>query len=139
MNKIQKTDLDIHLGEEKLEIKKFLKYVDSKLKWEKRKQSTSFKLQKIIGIIRGICFLQEKQLTLLFSGFISLYLDYGSLVWEGAAKAHVNKFAKVCEKRCGLLCLKTKNILPKPFMSLELNNNFSTCRIHEKTYLSGTP
>ena len=35
MNKIQKTDLDIHLGEEKLEIKKFLKYVDSKLKWEK--------------------------------------------------------------------------------------------------------
>lgn len=48
MNRIQKTDLDIHLREQKLEIKKFLKcveiYIDSKLTWEK--QINSFELKK---------------------------------------------------------------------------------------------
>ena len=48
MNRIQKTDLDIHLREQKLEIKKFLKYVgiyiDSKLTREK--QINSFELKK---------------------------------------------------------------------------------------------
>ena len=48
MNRIQKTDLDIHLREQKLEIKKFLKcveiYIDSKLTWEK--QINSFEIKK---------------------------------------------------------------------------------------------
>ena len=56
MNRIQKRDLDIHLGEEKLEIKEFVKcvgiYIDSELTRGKHTQSISFRLQKGIGITR---------------------------------------------------------------------------------------
>ena len=92
MNKLQKTDLDIRLGNEKLEVKlkeyaKYLGiYIDSKLTWEKQIQTTNSKLDKGIGLTRTMShFLQEKQLKLLFSAFISPYLDYGALAWGGAA------------------------------------------------------
>ena len=77
MNNIQKTDLDIQLGNEKLGVKlkeyaKYLRfYIDSKLAWEKQIQITNSKLDKRIGLIRTMPqFLQEKQLKLLFSAFI---------------------------------------------------------------------
>ena len=77
MNNIQKTDLDIQLGNEKLGVKlkeyaKYLRfYIDSKLAWEKQIQITNFKLDKGIGLTRTMPhFLQEKQLKLLFSACI---------------------------------------------------------------------
>ena len=55
-NNIQKTDLDIQLGNEKLEVKEYAKYLriyfDSKLTWEKQIQITNSELHKGIGIIR---------------------------------------------------------------------------------------
>ena len=56
MNNIEKPDLDIPTGNEKLEVKEFTKYIgiyiDSKLSWEKQIQITNSKQQKGIGIIR---------------------------------------------------------------------------------------
>ena len=77
MNNIQKTDLDIRFGNEKLEVKlkeyaKYLGiYIDSKLTWEKQIQITNSKLDKGIGLTRTMPhFVQKKQLKLLFSAFI---------------------------------------------------------------------
>ena len=86
MNNIQKTDLDIRLGNEKLEVKEYAKYlgihIDSKLTWEKQIQIPNSKLHKGICIIWTMRhFLQKKQLELLFSAFVSPYLDYGALAW----------------------------------------------------------
>ena len=56
MNNIQKTYLDIQLGNKKLEAKEYAKYleihIDSKLTWEKQIQITNSKLHQGIGIIR---------------------------------------------------------------------------------------
>ena len=43
-------------------------------------------------------FLQEKQLKLLFSAFISPHLDYGALTWGGVAKTHVKKLDRSLRK-----------------------------------------
>ena len=95
MDNIQKTDLDIRLGNEKLEAKEYVKYlgsyIDSKLIWEKQIQITNSKLHKGIGVMRTMQhFLQGKQFKLLFSAFTRLYLDYGALAWGGAARTHFN-------------------------------------------------
>ena len=119
MNKIQKANLDIPLGNEKLKVKEFAKYlrgiyIDSKLTWEKQIQITNAKLRKGIGIIRTMRhFLQENQLKLLFSAFTSLYLDYGAFAWEGAAKTHVDKLDRSLRKTIRLMMFKDKKHIAK--------------------------
>ena len=43
-------------------------------------------------------FLQEKEVKLLFSAFISPYQDYGALTWGGVAKTHVKKLDRSLRK-----------------------------------------
>ena len=97
MNNIQKIDLDIRLGNEKLEVKQYAKYlgiyVDSKLTW-------------------------EKKIQLLLSAFVSPYLDYDALAWEGAAKTHVNKLDRSLRQAIRLMMFKDKNILSSHFISI---------------------
>ena len=54
--KQKSTNINIHLGDDKLEPKDYAKSlgvnIDSKLTWEKHIQTTNFKLQKGIGIIK---------------------------------------------------------------------------------------
>ena len=132
VSNIQKTDLDIRLGNEKLEVKQYAKYlglhIDSKLTWEKQILITNSKLHKEIDIIRTMWhFLQEKQLELLFSAFISPYLDYGALAWGGAAKTHINKLERSLRKIMRLMMFKDKKHIAKPLygylkvLPLELN------------------
>ena len=132
MNNIQKTDLDIRIGNKKLEVKEYAKYlgihIDGKFTWEKQIQITNSKLHKGIGIIRTMQhFLQEKQLKLLFSAFISPYLDYGALVWGGTAKTHTNKLERSLRKTIRLMMFKDKKHNAKPLykylkiLPLELN------------------
>ena len=59
-------------------------------------------------------FLQEKQLKLLFSGFISPYLEYGALAWGGAAKTHINKLERSLRKTIRLMMFKDKKHISKP-------------------------
>ena len=150
MNRIQKRDLDIHLGEEKLEIKEFVKcvgiYINSELTRGKHTQSISFRLQKGIDIIREMWhFLLEKQLKFLFSAFMSSYLGYGVLVSGGAAKAHVNKLDRSLRKTIRFILFKDKKYTAKPLcehlkiLPLELNTKFTTYKIHQTTYLRGAP
>ena len=65
MNNIEKPDLDIPTGNEKLEVKEFTKYIgiyiDSKLSWEKQIQINNSKQQKGIGIIRTMRHFSQKK------------------------------------------------------------------------------
>ena len=103
MNNIWKANLDMQSGNEKLEAKEYAKYlgiyIDSKLIWEKQIQIRNSKLDRGIGIIRTMrYFLRKKQFKLLFSGFISPYLNYGALAWGRAAKPHVQKLDRSLRK-----------------------------------------
>ena len=121
MNNNQKTDLDIRLGNEKLEVKIWTKYlgiyIDSKLTWEKEIQIANSKLHKGGGIIRTMRhFLQEKQHKLLFSAFNSPYLDYVAIAWAGAAKIQTNtakplyKYFKILTLELNIKLLLVKSI-----------------------------
>ena len=132
MNNIHKTDLDIRLRNEKLEVKEYAKYlgihIDSKFTWEKQIQITNSKLHRGIGITRTMQhFLQKKQLKLLFSAFISPYLDYGALAWGGTAKTHTNKLERSLRKTIRLMTFKDKKHIARPLykylkiLPLELN------------------
>ena len=72
-------------------------------------------------------FLQEKQLKLLFSAFISPYLDYGALAWGVEAKKHAKKLDRSLRKTIRLMMFKDKKHIAKPLykyleiLPLELN------------------
>ena len=59
-------------------------------------------------------FLQEKQLKLLFSAFISPYLDYGAITLGGAAKTHVKKLDRSLRKTIRLMMFNNKKHIAKP-------------------------
>ena len=126
MNNIQKPDLDIPLGNEKLELKEFTKYIgiyiDSKLSWEKQIQITNSKQQKGIGIIRTMRhFSQKKKFKLLFLAFLSPYLEYGTPAWVGAVKTQVNKLDRNLRKAIRLIMFKDKIVSISKYFPLELN------------------
>ena len=150
MNNILKTDLDIWLGNKKLEVKEYAKYlgiyIDSKITWEKQIQITNSKLHKGIGIIRTMRhFLQEKQLKLLFSAFISPYLDYGALAWGGAAKTHINKLDRSLRKTITFIMFKDKKHIAKPLykclkiLPQELNIKLLQVKFMKKLILKEHP
>ena len=86
-------------------------------------------------------FLQEKQLKLLFSAFISPYLDYGALTWGGVAKTHVKKLDRSLRKTIKLMMFKDKKHIVKPLckylkiLPLELNIKLLHTKFMQKSIL----
>ena len=88
------TNINIHLGDDKLKPKDYAKYlglyIDSMLTWEKHIQMTCSKLQKGIGIIKIMQnFLQKKTIKTIIFDLNKTYIDYGPLAWGGATRTHL--------------------------------------------------
>ena len=106
-------NINIHLGDDKLEPKDYAKYlsvyIHSKLTWEKHIQITNFKLQKAITIIKVMQnFLLEKQLKQLSFTLMKSYIDYGTLAWGGAAKTYLTKIGRSIQKTIKLVMFEEK-------------------------------
>ena len=87
-------------------------------------------------------FLQEKQLKLLFSAFISPYLNYGALAWGGgAAKTHINKLERSLRKTIRFMMFKDKKHIAKPLykylkiLPMELNIKLLQAKFMKKLIL----
>ena len=86
-------------------------------------------------------FLQEKEVKLLFSAFISPYRDCGALIWGGVAKTHVKKIDRSLRKTIKLTMFKDKKHIVKPLykylkiLPLELNIKLLHAKFMQKSIL----
>ena len=58
--------------------------------------------------------LQEDTLVSLFDAFVKPYIDYGSLIWEGATNTHLLKLMRSLNKAMRIMAFRSNYELAKP-------------------------
>ena len=115
-----KKNINMTINDEKLEQKDYVKdlgiFTDKNLSWRKQIETTTYKLNRGIGILRNLrSFLQEKQLKNLYNTFIKPYTEYGALAWSSAPKTYLAKTERNIKKSIRTIMFKIKHDSVKPY------------------------
>ena len=108
------------INNEKLEQKGYAKYlgifIDKTLSWEKQIETTTYKSNRGIGILRNLrSFLQEKQLKNLCNSFIKPHTEYGALAWSSGPETYLATIDRNIKKSIRAIMFKTKHDSIKPY------------------------
>ena len=83
-------------------------FIDSELKWNIHIDEVCKKVSKMISYLGRVRhFVNESSLKLLYNSAIMPHLDYGDVIWQSAAKIHLDQLQKL-QNRAGLIVLRVK-------------------------------